>query len=155
MDAGIYPEIQPNINPNKIIRQTAPPRPNYSRSKSLQVFRHWVDPTVKHGIFNRCLNLTCHIRFDGYIVASTLTVVIVFFSFFCLIFWKFDIPNGGNSICFSLIAASLALWAKPINSRGKKKKKNKNSVGSDSTSSDSDIEMATQFLDSIQESYDT
>ena len=90
-------------------------------------------------------------RFAGYIVASTLTVVIVTFSFFCLIYWEFSIPNGGNSICFSLIAASLALWAKPINSR-KKKKKKKNSLQNDS-GSDSD-EIATQFLDSIQEVYD-
>lgn len=83
----------------------------------MHILRHWVDPTVSGGVFRRCLSCTCQLRFAGYMVAVILTLVTVSFAIVALLWWQFDIPNGGNAICASLIAASLTLWAKPISNR--------------------------------------
>lgn len=112
------------VNPDRITPQT-PPRAhsrlqNFKRSKSLQVFRHWVDPTVDQGIFNRCLNLTCQLRFAGYFMAAFISLTLLVFCIAMLLLaylGDFDIPT---TPAWAILGSLLTLWAKPVNNRKKK-----------------------------------
>lgn len=115
VDSGPEPVCDRTLLPQP--PQPPPPPPPPQRHKSLQLIRHWVDPTVQGGVFYRCLNMTCRLKFAGYMMAASLTIVLVAFSITCLFLWRFDIPRGGNSLCYSILAASLALWAKPVRKR--------------------------------------
>lgn len=87
---------------------------------------------MKKGAANRCVDATCHLTFAGYVIAGVLTILVAGFSAFSLLYWRFDLPHNGNSICYALLAMSLTLWAKPLNRRRTSKKKKKKSRGSTS-----------------------
>jgi hypothetical protein len=75
------------------------------------------------------MDVTCHLTFAGYVIAGILTIVVAGFAAFSLLYWKFDLPYHGNTICYALLAMSLTLWAKPLSrarpKTGKTKKRRK------------------------------
>ena len=94
-----------------------PPPPFERRESSWQVFRHWIDPTVKSGGLRRCLSCSCKLGFAKSIFALLFTLIGVTFAIATLIYYEFDVPNGGTAICWGLISASLAAWFKPTRIR--------------------------------------
>lgn len=90
-----------------------------------------MDPTVKKGAARKCLDTTCHLTFAGYVIAGVLSIVVAGSCAFALFWWKFDLPNNGNSICYALMGMTLTLWAKPLNRRRTRKKKKKKKTSQD------------------------
>ena len=107
----VKPDIDLEQGPSP--REFCPP-PLPTQPSSWKIFRHWVDPTVRGGAFRSCLKCTCQVPFARSIVAFFFTFVAFFFSMGTLLWFKFDVPNGGTAICAGILTASLAVWFKPV-----------------------------------------